>query len=56
VSAVRTAATAPIKAVRDDSNTGKLLLLAALALALVVLASGSLLRLLVAHSKPRRGW
>jgi hypothetical protein len=56
VAAVRTAAITPIKVVREASNSGKLLLLAAFALVLVAVASASLLRVLVELGKPRRGW
>jgi hypothetical protein len=56
VAALRTAAITPIKVVRGDSNSGKLLLMAAFALLLVAVASASLLRVLVELNKPRRGW
>jgi hypothetical protein len=57
VASVRTASITPVKAVAvdDGSETAKLMLLAALALVLVVLASASLLRLLVGRNA-RRGW
>jgi hypothetical protein len=57
VAAVRTAAIAPLKAVTGDSGSeaAKLLLLAAFALVLVVVASLSLLRLLVVRNT-RREW
>lgn len=56
VNAVRTAAIAPLKAVHDSSTEGKLLLLAAVALLLVALASASVLRMLVRMNKAQQGW
>jgi hypothetical protein len=58
VKATPAAALTPVKAASqsDGSTTAKLLLLAALGLLLVALASASLLRLLVQSNRPQRGW
>lgn len=54
---VRTAATAPLTVAQSaDSTSGSLLLIAAGTLLLVAIVSGSLLRLLIRLTTPRRGW
>ncbi|HEX6460021.1 MAG TPA: hypothetical protein VF032_13975 [Thermoleophilaceae bacterium] len=50
-------AVAPLRAAADShSGSAALLALAALALMLAAVASGSMLRLLMKLSSPRRGW
>jgi hypothetical protein len=57
VTAARSAALTPVKVAQGDgSTTAKLLVLAALGLILVAVASASLLRLLAQLSRPQRGW
>ena len=52
-----TAALTPVKVAQSDgSKSAKLLVLAALGLILVAVASASLLRLLVQLGRPQRGW